>query len=865
MKSDKLREAFFDFFITKGHKQIPSAPMIVKDDPSLMFTNAGMNQFKGVFLGDKTPKDLKIVNSQKCLRVSGKHNDLEEVGHDGHHHTMFEMLGNWSFGDYFKAEAIDWAWEFLTKICKLDQERIYITIFEGEASQQLDRDAESYNIWKKYISKDRIINGNKKDNFWEMGDTGPCGPCTEVHYDNRSQDERKTLPGGDLVNKDHPQVIEIWNLVFICFNRLSNGTLEALSNKHVDTGMGLERLSMIMQNKDSNYDTDVFESIIGKIVKITNIEYGSDTESDIAIRVIADHLRAVSFSIADGQLPSNIKAGYVIRRILRRAIRYGYSFLGMKNSFIYKLVPVLVSEMSEYYPEIEAQNQFIQDVIKEEEEAFLRTLSGGLKQIDEILASGGKNISGKQVFELYDTFGFPNDLTALILEENGVTYNQEEFNIEMQKQKNRSKSAAQVKTGDWNVVLEDEKQEFIGYDTLETKIKISRYREITIKNQTLYQLVFNLTPFYPEGGGQIGDVGVISSADENIDIIDTKKENNLIIHFAKKLPSNLESEFLAQVNLENRQNICCNHTATHLLHQALREILGVHVEQKGSLVSSSYLRFDFSHFSKVDKEDLKKVERYIDKKILQNIPLQEDNIPLTKAKEMGAMMLFGEKYEDVVRLIQFGGSKELCGGTHVSHTGELGLFRIVSESSVSAGIRRIEAITADKALKAIEEQDSLLSHIQQIVKEQDILQAINNLVSSNKEKDKKLAALRNEEIISIKSKLLDHVIKVNNIGFIAQEVDLSAEEMKNICFDLKQNEKNLVLVLASVKENKVLLSLFVSTDLVDSGLDASSIIKESSKAIKGSGGGQPFFATAGGINPKGIKEAFSIIKQLLSK
>ncbi len=863
MDSANLRQSFFDFFKTKGHKQIPSAPMVVKNDTSLMFTNAGMNQFKSIFLGDENPKDLRIINSQKCLRVSGKHNDLEEVGHDGYHHTMFEMLGNWSFGDYFKTDAIAWAWEFLTEICKLDSDRMYVTIFEGDKSQKLAKDEESYDIWKQYICKDRIINGNKRDNFWEMGETGPCGPCTEIHYDNRAKKEREAISGSELVNQGHPEVIEIWNLVFICYNRLSNNTLEDLSNHHVDTGMGLERLSMIMQQKESNYDTDIFQPIIRKITEYTSIEYGKNSKSDIAIRVIADHLRAVSFSIADGQLPSNVKAGYVIRRILRRAIRYAYSFLNKKESFIYKLVPVLVEEMKDHFPEIDAQNQFIQEVIKEEEDAFLRTLAGGLKRIDDILASGNKNVTGKQVFELYDTFGFPNDLTALILEENGVTYNHQEFDIEMEKQKSRSKTAAKVEISDWNIILEDDKQEFIGYKNLDTTLKITRYREVKIKNETLYQLIFNLTPFYAEGGGQIGDTGVLSSSNEDIEVIDTKKDNNLIIHLTKKLPKDLKSDFHAQVNKEKRQKTCCHHTATHLLHQALREILGIHVEQKGSFVSYSHLRFDFSHFAKVSHEDLSKIERYVNQKILQNIPLKESNIPLTQAKEMGAMMLFGEKYEDVVRLIQFEDSKELCGGTHVSHTGELGIFRIVSEGSVSAGIRRIEAITAEVAFKAIQEQTVLLNRIQDIVKEEDIIHAINNLKAENKKKDKIIASFRSAEVMSVKENLLKQAVMINNIRFLAQEVDLSADEMKTISFDLKSSEENLVFCLASVKDNKVILSLFVSPDLSKKGLNASTIIQEAAKSINGSGGGQAFFAIAGGSNSKGIKESFSIIQKIL--
>ena len=865
MDSLNLRQSFFDFFKTKGHKQIPSAPMVVKNDTSLMFTNAGMNQFKGVFLGDEAPKDVRIVNSQKCLRVSGKHNDLEQVGHDGYHHTMFEMLGNWSFGDYYKTDAIAWAWEFLTEICKLDRDRMYATIFEGDKSQKLDRDEESYNIWKKYLNKDQIINGNKKDNFWEMGESGPCGPCTEIHYDNRSKEEREAIAGSELVNKDHPEVIEIWNLVFICYNRLSDNTLEDLSHHHVDTGMGLERLSMIMQKKRSNYDTDIFQSLIKKITEYTSIQYGKDAKSDIAIRVIADHLRAVAFSIADGQLPSNVKAGYVIRRILRRAVRYAYSFLNQRESFIYKLVPVLVEQMKHSFPELDAQSHFIQDVIKEEEDAFLRTLDGGLKRIDEILAPNVTTMTGKQVFELYDTFGFPQDLTALILEEKGFSYNHEEFDIEMEKQKNRSKTAAQVTMSDWNILLEDEKQEFIGYNSLDTTIKITRYREIKIKDEVLYHLVFNLTPFYAEGGGQVGDTGVLSSSNEDIEVIDTKKDNNLIVHLTKELPKDLQSEFHAKVNSEKRQNTCCNHTATHLLHEGLREILGLHVEQKGSLVSYSHLRFDFSHFSKVSNEDLVKIERYVNQKILQNIPLQEENIPLTQAKEKGAMMLFGEKYDDVVRLIQFDSSKELCGGTHVSHTGELGVFRIVSEGSVSAGIRRIEAITAEVALKAIQDQDLVLSRIQNILKDNDVLGAIEKMISENKKKDKMLSTYRDKAISSVKVDLLTKVKEVNNIRFVAQEVDLSAEEMKNICFSYKQNEKNLVVALATVAQNKVLLSLFVSSDLINQGINASSIIKEASKSINGSGGGQPFYATAGGANSKGIKESFSIIQQLLSK
>ena len=863
MKANLLRRLYLDFFSLKKHKVVPSSQMVVKNDPTLMFANAGMNQFKDIFLGNSKPKDIRVVNSQKCLRVSGKHNDLEEVGYDTYHHTMFEMLGSWSFGDYFKEKAIDYAWEFLIDICSIDKDRLYVTVFEGDKVDKLDKDIEAFNFWKKYLSEDRIINGNKKDNFWEMGDIGPCGPCSEIHYDNRNANERAKVDGLSLVNKEHPQVIEIWNLVFMQYNRSSDGILNTLTTFHVDTGMGLERLAMIMQDKKSNYDTDIFQPIIQEIALKANLNYGDNEQQDIAMRVISDHIRAIVFSISDGQLPSNAKAGYVIRRILRRAQRYGYTFLNLKNPFIYDLVPILIHQMKDQFEELEGQKDFIQQVVREEEESFLRTLSKGLKRLDQIALDTKEKILGSQVFELYDTYGFPADLTTLILNEKNLSFDKTEFNNSMKEQKERSKKASKIEQGDWIVLIKDDITEFIGYNILEAEIKITKYREVKSADGKKYQLVFNISPFYPEGGGQVGDTGLIRNANESIDIVDTKRENNLIIHFTDKLPADLKHPFTAKVNSIKRKSSSRNHTATHLLQQSLIKKLGKHVMQKGSLVNPSYLRFDFTHFSKLNKIDLQKIEEDVNAKILSNISLQEyTNLPLSKVKEIGAIMLFSEKYEDVVRLIQFDNSKELCGGTHVDATGEIGLFKIISETSTSSGIRRIEAITGNKALSYLNKKDTTLSEITNLVKNKDVVSAIKHLASSKKQLEKQLSEFKKASALNIKSDLLNSVIEVNKIKFIAKEVNMEVEDMKNVSFELKK-ENNLVLVLASKIDDKALLSVMITDDLVKKGLSAISIIKEISKEIKGGGGGQVFFATAGGKNLNGIGKALKKAKEII--
>ncbi len=863
MKANTLRKLYLDFFKSKQHKILPSAPMVVRNDSTLMFTNAGMNQFKDVFLGDTTLTDLRVANSQKCLRVSGKHNDLEEVGHDTYHHTMFEMLGSWSFGDYFKEDAINWAWEFLTEVCKLDKDRLYVTIFEGTSNDELNKDDEAFGFWKKHLPEDRILNGNKKDNFWEMGETGPCGPSSEIHFDNRNNEERVKVSGQSLINQDHPQVIEIWNLVFMQYNRSSDGSLNPLPNNHVDTGMGFERLCMIMQEMKSNYDTDIFQPIIQEIAKKAKMNYGENEKQDIAMRVISDHIRAISFSIADGQIPSNVKAGYVIRRILRRAVRYAYTFLNLKSAFMHELIEVLINLMGEQFSELKSQKSLIQKVVKEEEESFLRTLEDGLKRIEQITKSADGEISGKQVFELYDTYGFPADLTSLILSEHDLSFNKLEFDVAMQEQKERSKQAGRVEKGDWSVLVANEAEEFVGYNDLEIEIKITRYRKVISKDGEQYQMVFNITPFYPEGGGQVGDTGMIESSSESIAIVDTKKENNLIVHFANELPNNLNTFFTAKINVSARKASARNHTATHLLHESLRAILGKHVEQKGSLVNPDYLRFDFIHFSKIDTDDLKKIEADVNAKILANISQNEHaNLPFKKAKDLGAIMLFGEKYEDVVRMIQFDTSKELCGGTHVNATGEIGLFKILSEASISSGIRRIEAITAVNALNSLNEKEELLKTIRALVKNKDLQRGVEQLISSNKQLEKQLKEFKKANAGNVKEELLKSATKVNGIRFIAQKVDMEADDMKNISFILRK-EKNLAMVLAAKAKDKVLLTVMLTDNLVTKGLNAGTIITDIAKEIKGSGGGQPFFATAGGTNADGIQAAFEKVKKLL--
>ena len=864
MKSVEIRRCFINFFQKKNHQIVNSAPMVIKDDPTLMFTNAGMNQFKDFFLGNSEIQNLRVVNSQKCLRVSGKHNDLEEVGHDTYHHTMFEMLGNWSFGDYFKEEAIDLAWEFLTKECKLEKDRLYVTVFEGDKTDNLEKDMDSYNFWKKHLPEYRILNGNKKDNFWEMGDTGPCGPCSEIHYDNRDEIERNKVDGSSLINMDHPQVIEIWNLVFMQYNRKSDNSLEILPNTHVDTGMGFERLCMIIQNVKSNYDTDIFVPIISKIERISGHSYGENEKTDIAMRVVSDHIRAVAFSIADGQLPSNVKAGYVIRRILRRAVRYSYTFLGVKNAFMYRLVDVLCSNMGESFPELHAQKELITKVINEEENSFLRTLSEGLKRLDIIMRSSDKIVSGELVFELYDTFGFPLDLTTLILSENNLKVDVETFRSEMNKQKNRSRQATKIETSDWNVLFEDEKQEFIGYDILETEIKISRYREVKTKDGNLFHLVFNLTPFYPEGGGQIGDVGYITSKKECIEIIDTKKENNLIIHITEKLPDEINEEFIAKVDRQKRTSTARNHSATHLLHEVLREVLGNHVEQKGSLVCPDYLRFDFTHFSKLTEDEINKIETSVNLKIKDNISLQEyNNIPLNEAKNMGAIMLFGEKYGDTVRAIQYASSIELCGGTHVSSTAEILSFKIKGESSTAAGIRRIEAITADVVNEYYSDIEETLQQIKSIVKNNDVLKGVSDLVLKNKDLSRKIDSYKSLEANMLTSDLLDKKQEINNVDVIAEKVNIDASLMKDISFKFKKSESNLIMMLVSEKDNKVVITIMITDDLVKKGAHAGNIIREVSREVDGGGGGQSFFATAGGSNSSGIQSAIQKFKQLI--
>lgn len=862
MTSNEIRQKFLDFFESKKHLIVPSAPIVLKNDPTLMFNNSGMAQFKEYFLGNATPKSKRIADTQKCLRVSGKHNDLDDVGFDTYHHTMFEMLGNWSFGDYFKQEAIDWAWELLTEIYKIDKNILYVTIFEGDEKENLERDLEAFNFWKKYLPQERILNGNKKDNFWEMGDQGPCGPCTEIHVDLRSEDEKKLITGRDLINKDHPQVVEIWNLVFMQFNRKADGSLERLSAKHVDTGMGFERLCMVLQNKKSNYDTDIFTPLITKIQEITHSVYGKNEKIDIAIRVIADHVRAVSFAIADGQLPSNTGAGYVIRRILRRAIRYGFTFLNQKEAFIYKLVEVLSHQMGDFFPEIRTQQALVQGVIREEENSFLGILEQGLLLLDAMMNNApNKHISGAKAFELYDTYGFPFDLTALILAEKGFTLDEEGFEKELQKQKERSRAAAQVKAGDWVILKEDEEEEFIGYDTLEALVRITRYRKIeSQKDGTLYQLVFNMTPFYPEGGGQVGDKGYIQAPNgEATYILDTKKENNVIIHIVESLPEDLDRTFKAFVGDKLREKTSSNHSATHLLHQALRSVLGTHVEQKGSRVDNETLRFDFSHFGKMTSEELMQVEDFVNKKIVERIALQEHrNIPIQKAIEAGAMALFGEKYGENVRMIQFGESKELCGGTHVKNTGDIWYFKILSEGAVAAGIRRIEAITNEAALQYFKNQEQTLIEIKQTLKNtQEPVKSIINLQLENARLTKEIEELKREQARRLIEAFKNEAIQVNNVYFLAKKLNTDMATAKNIAFELGEQMKNVFVVIGiQTEDNKAMLLCYISKELVkEKGYDAGKVVRELGKYIQGGGGGQPFFATAGGKNTDGIDEA----------
>ncbi|MBT7092742.1 MAG: alanine--tRNA ligase [Bacteroidetes bacterium] len=871
MTSKVIREKFQEFFIAKMHDIVSSAPMVVKNDPTLMFTNAGMNQFKDIFLGNQKPKSLRVANSQKCLRVSGKHNDLEEVGHDTYHHTMFEMLGNWSFGDYFKTDAINWAWEFLIDCMGIDPERIYATIFEGDKQDNLPSDSEAYELWSKHLDKSRILDGSKKDNFWEMGDTGPCGPCSEVHVDLRDQEERNKVSGAELVNKDHPLVIEIWNLVFIQYNRKKDKSLHPLPQKHVDTGMGFERLCMILQNKKSNYDTDVFQPLIQNISAKAKHQYGKNEEKDIAVRVIADHLRAVAFAIADGQLPSNTGAGYVIRRILRRSVRYAYTFLGFRAPFLAEILPSLNEVLGDAYPELTKQNDLITKVITEEEISFLRTLETGIGRLDQIILEhediDSKVVHGKQAFELFDTFGFPLDLTQLILSERGLSVNLREFNEEMAKQKNRSRSAAEQESGDWIVLLEDEKEEFIGYDHSDAQIRITRHRQIKTKKGTHYQLVFNFTPFYAESGGQVGDKGKIVHNNEVIEIIDTQKENNLIIHKVKKLPLDTSGVFTATVDSVQRMHTMRNHTGTHLLHQALREILGSHVEQKGSLVNPNYLRFDFSHYEKVSAEDLENIESRVNELIRKNLSLQElTNIPMNEASEMGAMALFGEKYGDVVRVIQYGDSIELCGGTHVKATGEIGILKITTEGSIATGIRRIEALTGLGAEEWIREHLSTMNKIVNLVKSNnDLVDSISKNLEENATLKKQMEKFKNEKVKEVKNDLYKHIEMVNEIQVIRSVVDLpDAGKIRDLAFQIRGEKENLILILGAIFNNKPNLSIMISDDLIKQfDLNAGQIIRKSAQKMKGGGGGQAFFATAGGKDKEGLQEAMDESLKLL--
>lgn len=865
LTAKETRESFKAFFASKGHQIVPSAPMVVKGDPTLMFTNAGMNQFKDIILGNVPIKYPRVADSQKCLRVSGKHNDLEEVGHDTYHHTMFEMLGNWSFGDYFKKDAIEWAWEYLVGVLKLDPNRLYATVFEGSPAEGLERDNEAAGYWAQFLPEGRIINGNKHDNFWEMGDTGPCGPCSEIHIDIRPDEERARVDGLTLVNQSHPQVIEIWNLVFMQFNRKADGSLEGLPARVIDTGMGFERLCMALQGKLSNYDTDVFQPIIKVMAQMAGVTYGENKEQDIAMRVIADHIRTIAFSITDGQLPSNAKAGYVIRRILRRAVRYGYTFLNRKESFMYKLIPVLSETMGDSYPELIAQKTLIEKVIKEEEEAFLRTLETGIrlldKKINEAKGAGLSVISGCDAFTLYDTFGFPLDLTELILRENSMEVNIEEFNTEMQKQKERARNAAAIETGDW-VILKDGESKFVGYDSMEADAEILRYRKIKQKNKELFQIVLDNTPFYAEMGGQVGDTGWLINDDEKIEVIDTKRENNLAVHLVVKLPNDITATFTAKINEKKRIQSECNHTATHLLHEALREVLGTHVEQKGSYVSPELLRFDFSHFQKLTEEEVRQVEMLVSAKIRVNYPMEEHrSMPIEKAKELGAMALFGEKYGDEVRVVKYGESVELCGGTHIPATGMIGLFRVVGESSIAAGVRRIEAVTAESADAFTYMQQDLIRELRSMMNNiPNLSQAIKKSIEENAELKKQVGDYMKEKAVVLKKELLKQAIVRNGVTLIVFRGQGNAEIMKDIAFQLRgEVTEKFLFVAGIIDEGKCFLQVMVSDDLVAGGLDASKLIKSGAKHIQGGGGGQAHFATAGGKNIEGLTIAVDAI------
>lgn len=870
MTSQEIRKCFLDFFASKAHQIEPSAPIVVKNDPTLMFTNAGMNQFKDIFLNNHSAKYPRVSNSQKCLRVSGKHNDLEEVGKDTYHHTFFEMLGNWSFGDYFKQEAISWAWEFLTEIVKIDKENLYVTVFGGDKADGTEKDMDAYNFWKNIVSEDRILFGTKKDNFWEMGECGPCGPCSEIHVDIRSKEEKSQISGKDLVNKDHPHVIEIWNLVFIQYNRTANGQLELLPNKYVDTGMGFERLCMVLQGKQSNYDTDVFQPLIQTIAQMANYTYGTDNQKDIAVRVIADHLRAVSFTIADGQLPSNTGAGYVIRRILRRAVRYGFTFLDFNQPFICDLLSTLVSQMGKQFPEIIKQQDLIYKVIKEEELSFLRTLSSGIQKFEQYLSQHKqeKVINGNFAFELFDTYGFPIDLTCLMAEENGKIVDMKSFEEGLLQQKERSRTGASIATDDWEIVNDcSENTIFVGYDSLQTEVNIIRYRKVTAKDKTFYQLVLDKTPFYAEGGGQVGDTGILKNNTETIRVTNTKKENNLIVHLCDKLPQNLSTKFIAEVDTDKRRLTENNHSATHLLHFALRKVLGTHVEQKGSFVNSERLRFDFSHFSKMKKDELREVEKIVNKMIRANTPLQDHReVPINEANKMGAVALFGEKYGEKVRVVQFGKSVEFCGGTHASATGNIGLLRIVSESAIAAGIRRIEAVTAEGAEELLYARQDILEDIQEMCgNPTDITKAIHNCLEENTQLKKQVEDFKQQSIVNLYNDLKQKSENINGINYFEAILPIDSDAMKDIAYKFRGEFKDLCFVGANEQAGKVMLTIMLSDTLVEKGFDAGKIIREAAKFIKGGGGGQKFYATAGGKDSNGISEAMKYIKNEICK
>ncbi|MBO7581226.1 MAG: alanine--tRNA ligase [Bacteroidaceae bacterium] len=871
MTAKEIRESFKKFFESKEHLIVPSAPMVVKDDPTLMFTNAGMNQFKDIILGNVTPKSRRQADSQKCLRVSGKHNDLEEVGHDTYHHTMFEMLGNWSFGDYFKKEAISWAWEYIVDVLKIDPKDLYATVFEGSPEEGLSRDDEAAAIWEQFLPKDHIINGNKHDNFWEMGDTGPCGPCSEIHVDSRSEEEKAKVPGRELVNKDHPQVIEIWNLVFMQYNRKADGSLEGLPAKVIDTGMGFERLVRTLQGKTSNYDTDVFQPLIKVLGDMAGCQYGKDEKKDIAMRVVVDHLRAIAFAIADGQLPSNAKAGYVIRRILRRAVRYGYTFLDQKEAFIYKLVPTLVAEMGDAFPEIAAQQKLVMRVMQEEESSFLRTLENGIKLlqgvIDETKAAGKTEIAGDKAFTLFDTFGFPLDLTELICREQGLTVDEKGFDVCMQEQKNRARNAAEVKLGDW-VVLNDAESEFVGYDYTEHPAHIIKYREVQQKKRTAYEVILDTTPFYGEMGGEVGDQGVLVSENEEIQVLDTKKENGVAIHIVDKLPEQPEAEFMACVDVEKRRAIEANHTCTHLLDEALREVLGTHVEQKGSLVTADGLRFDFSHFEKVTPEQIREVEHLVNAKIREDISLKEyRDYPIEKAKELGAIALFGEKYGDKVRVVQFGTSVEFCGGCHAQSTGRLGMMRITSESSIAAGVRRIEAITGKAVEETLDKMQDFMTDLKGLLNNApDLMATVQRAIAENKELQAQVDEFKAQKAQELKKLLIEKAREVNGVKVISGVLPMEAQHVKDIAFQLRsQFPEHLLVVIGSEAAGKPTLTVSISNDLVAEGKNAGQYVREAGKLIQGGGGGQPHFATAGGKNPDGLKAAVDKIVEDATK